>query len=164
MALHDWTKNYPGVQRLLQQPDDVLDYGEEEEGACLPGRAQTAHASAWGPISAMGDMPQWRSTTGRLVHAARIARCEQRLDWEVNWDEESEGEMGRLLHVTITWHCEGGGMAMALAPRTIVESVVGTYLLIEEDASWSLMEATTFEATHTRVDAASPRTTPREGD
>jgi hypothetical protein len=52
MPLHDWIAQYPGVQALLQQPDDCLDYMVDEGQ-----RGQLDGLSASALL--VGLMPMW---------------------------------------------------------------------------------------------------------
>jgi hypothetical protein len=56
MPLHDWIAKYPGVQALLQQPDDCLDYTVDESQS---GRLMGLAASEF----LVHEMPTWVEET-----------------------------------------------------------------------------------------------------
>jgi hypothetical protein len=151
MPMNEWITHYPGVQRLLQQPDDVLlggtqeDDPEGEEGT--RGRSQ---------VTAARGMPTWRNVHGRLVCAGRIVRSEQQSQWHV-----SEDETFSFLVITITWQLEEGGEAIAVDFRYPHRFDVGDYLVIRDDGGWFTSDAETFEAMYHRVPERRPRDEPR---
>jgi hypothetical protein len=146
MPLNDWTKHYPGVQRLMQQPGDVLLHATKEND-----REREGDARPRSQITAWSGMPMWRGAHGRLVHAARIVRSEQQNHWSVV-EDGSARERGPV-SITLTWQLEEGGQAVGVAFRAVHRFEVGDYLVVRDDGWWFTSDVETFEDLYTRMTA-----------